>query len=117
LGLGYEDAYRVNLHEKYHKIPKEDRPRPKLEECVKGRLYQIACRNLRFGVYDGDGGFIGIREKFGSKFLFTELHWDKCTSFGTVHTAIDTGINLPKEIGTCERDNQPLFNWLIEQEF
>ena len=37
-----------------------------------GAVYRITSRNLSVGVYAGDGLFIGIREKFGSRFLDTE---------------------------------------------
>jgi hypothetical protein len=36
-------------------------------------------------VFDGSGGFVGIREKFGSEYLFTEYHWDTGAPCGTVH--------------------------------
>lgn len=55
-----------------------------LEQCRKGGLYRIHSRNLSFGVFDGEGGFVGIREKFGSLYLFTEFHWDTGAPFGTV---------------------------------
>lgn len=41
-------------------------------ELERGGVYEIKSRNLIVGVYDGDEGFIGIREKFGDEFLFTE---------------------------------------------
>lgn len=53
------------------------------DECQRGWLYDIRSRNLALGVYDGKGGFVGIREKFGSEYLFTEYHWDN-PSFATV---------------------------------
>lgn len=55
-----------------------------LEQCQKGGLYRIHSRNLCFGVFDGHGGFVGIREKFGSEYLFTEYHWDFDAYCGTV---------------------------------
>lgn len=69
-----------------------------LEQCVKGRVYRLHCRNLSYGVYDGLGGFIGIRYKLGSRFLDTELHWDTDQHFGTVSSMEDMGINVPAEI-------------------
>ena len=48
-----------------------------MEQCVKGRVYKLWCRNLSIGVYDGKEGFIGIRTKFGSRYLDTEYHWDQ----------------------------------------
>src|SRR5579862_4499253 len=37
-----------------------------------GAVYRIRSRNLTIGAYVGDGLFIGIREKFGSRYLDTE---------------------------------------------
>jgi len=69
-----------------------------LEQCIKGRVYRLHCRNLSHGVYDGANGFIGIRTKFGSRFLFTEIHWDADQHFGTVSGMEDTGLDVPDEI-------------------
>lgn len=55
-----------------------------LTQCIKGTIYKIWSRNLRIGVYDGKGGFIGIREKFGYEYLFTEYHFDTSIPYGTV---------------------------------
>lgn len=56
------------------------------EECKIGLTYAIYSRNLTFGVFTSgsDGGFVGIREKFGSEFLFTEYHRDLGGMVGTV---------------------------------
>jgi hypothetical protein len=69
-----------------------------LELCVIGRVYKLDCRNLSYGVYDGKGGFIGIRTKFGSRFLDTELHWDADPHYGTVEAMEDLGIDVPIEV-------------------
>lgn len=45
-----------------------------LADCVERGLYRLHSRNLVLGVYVGDGLFVGIREKFGSRYLDTELH-------------------------------------------
>lgn len=55
-----------------------------LDQCQKGSLYRIDSRNLAFGVFDGVDGFIGIREKFGSRYLFSEYHYDTGAPYGTV---------------------------------
>lgn len=56
-----------------------------VEECEHGYLYRIHSRNLRVGIYNKKvKGFIGIREKFDDKFLFTEYHADSGGQFGTV---------------------------------
>ena len=64
-----------------------------ISECVKGRLYKIRARNFRLGVYDGNEGFIGLREKFGSVFLDTEYHYDQGPPHGTVTDIVDAGVN------------------------
>lgn len=95
-----------------------------MSQCIPRRLYKIGSRNLSFGVYDGNEGFIGIREKWTSKYLFTEYHWDQGPPFGTVHTVIDTGIDLPEDIECIEyveNDGyieiyRPLFHWLEKKE-
>jgi len=81
-----------------------------LEECVKGRLYKLACRNLGYGVYDGEGGFIGLREKFGNVYLFTEFHWDIGAPHGTVEGIVDTDIVF--QLGDVTEYNENLFYWL-----
>lgn len=71
-----------------------------LAECKPGRLYKIRCRNLLMGVFNGkegsQAGFIGIREKFNSKYLFTEYHHETGAPFGTVFGVIDTGVDIPE---------------------
>lgn len=73
-----------------------------LKECVKGRVYRLRCRNLRVGVFDGNDGFIGIRMKFGDRFLFTEYHWEQGAPYGTVAGAVDMGIDVPDDIPITE---------------
>ncbi len=54
---------------------RELRERIAIDECKHGWLYRVHSRNLNLGVYrTDDKGFIGIRHKFGSRFLFTEYH-------------------------------------------
>jgi len=73
----------------------EETDRVPLEACIEGRIYKLASRNLEYGVFDGQTGFIGIRSKFGSRFLFTEFHWDQGPPHGTVFGVEDTGVNVP----------------------
>jgi hypothetical protein len=94
-----------------------------LAECRPRRLYAIRSRNLAYGVYDGSGGFIGIREKFGSRYLFTEYHWDQGPPFGTVSPQYDLGSELPEAIPLAESvdlagrraANTALFDWIDGQ--
>jgi hypothetical protein len=73
-----------------------------LAACITGRVYQLHCRNFRVGVYNGRKGFIGIREKFGSRYLFTEFHWEIGPPFGTVSETVDLEIDVPPEIQIAE---------------
>lgn len=57
-----------------------------IEELEDRGIYRIYSRNLEFGVYSEKvKGFIGIREKFGQRYLFTEYHYEIGAPFGTVH--------------------------------
>jgi hypothetical protein len=57
---------------------------PKVD-CKHGYVYRINSRNLIAGVYNSQtGGFVGIREKFGSEYLFPEFHRDNGPPYGTV---------------------------------
>lgn len=84
------------------------------EDCVVGNLYALASRNLTFGVYRGmpEAGFVGIREKFGSEYLFTEYHYDVGKSFGTAQPFVDLGpcpvTSLGEDLGTeCTQHRRP----------
>ena len=85
---------------------------PDPKDLIVGRVYRLRSRNLKIGIYDGDMGFIGIRTKFGNRFLFTEYHWD-AEYFGTVADAIDLEIDISLDI-----DDDEMFNLLekIENE-
>jgi hypothetical protein len=65
-----------------------------LDQCIKGHIYEVHSRNLHITVYDGKDGFIGIRQKFDDRYLFTEYHWDKG---GTVKVLKEIGV-LPPDI-------------------
>lgn len=58
-----------------------------LNDLIKGGIYEVRSRNLSLAVYDGKGGFIGIREKFGDRYLFTEYLSREC---GGEPTGCDT---------------------------
>jgi hypothetical protein len=66
-----------------------------MAECIVRRVYRLRCRNLSLGVYVGNGRFVGIREKLGSRFLDTEIHWDKN---GTIQDTEDIGVDVPEDI-------------------
>ncbi len=76
-----------------------------IEDCIRGHLYHIHSRNLTLAVYDGKGGFKGIREKWGSEYLFTEYHADQGHGCATVHPIKDYGptpqyLEIKTSIGT-----------------
>ena len=57
-----------------------------IAHCQHGWLYRIYSRNLNLGVYRSeDHGFVGIRHKFGRRYLFAEYHWDTGAPFGTAN--------------------------------
>lgn len=53
-----------------------------LDKCIKRGIYRIRSRNLSIGLFDGEKGFIGIRTKFGDRYLFTEYHHDSGLRLG-----------------------------------
>lgn len=72
-------------------IPKSD--------CLDRVFYRIHSRNLTLGVYRAEtGGFLGLREKFGSIYVFEEYHWDNGPPYGTVHPIEALPEVLPSEI-------------------
>lgn len=71
---------------------------PIMDNLITGRVYKIRSRNLSVGVWNGRDGFIGIRSKFGDRYLFTEYHYDASETYGTVYDAEDLGIDVPKNI-------------------
>ncbi|AEJ94913.1 hypothetical protein SEA_TYKE_54 [Mycobacterium phage Tyke] len=63
------------------------------DDLVVGAVYELRSRNLVAGVWTGRG-FIGIREKFGEEYLFTEYHYDDGPLFGTVRPVADLNVSL-----------------------
>lgn len=56
-----------------------------LINCKDRCIYIINSRNLVLGVFrEETKGFIGIRYKFGCRYLFEEYHWDTGVPYGTV---------------------------------
>jgi hypothetical protein len=64
------------------------------DNCKIGTVYRLESRNLRVGVFAASNTFIGIRQKFDSQFLDSELHWD-C---GATAVAIEELGVIPEEI-------------------
>ena len=54
------------------------------DNCVHGGFYLVNSRNFYFSVYNEiDKSFYGIRNKFGSFFIFPEIHYDTNEHYGT----------------------------------
>ena len=76
----------------------------KESELVDRRLYRIIARNFFLGVWDAQHrGFIGIREKFGDKYLFTEYNHE---TGGTARAWEALDVDVPPEIEL--REHSPL---------
>lgn len=66
--------------------------------CKDRQLYRIHSRNLKFGVFrESTGGFLGLRTKFGSAYIFEEYHWEN-EAFATVQPQEELPEVLPSEI-------------------
>ena len=53
--------------------------------CKDGYLYKINAINSHLGIFVRElDGFIILREKFRSRYLFVELHLDRDSHYGTV---------------------------------
>lgn len=83
---------------------------PPLIELKKGRIYKLNSRNLSYAVFDGNTGFIGIREKFGSRFLDMEHHWD-IGAHGTVSGLADREVDIPSDI-EINLESEKLFDFI-----
>lgn len=70
------------------------------DDLERGGIYEIRSRNLLVGAYNGDRGFIGIREKFGDEYLFTEYGPEG----GTVGVVKSLLGKVPEEIELREYD-------------
>lgn len=95
-----------------------------LVDCKHGTLYRLSSRNLSHGVFNEQTkGFVGIREKFGSTFLFTEYHWDTGPPHGTASPLKDLGpcpiTDLSEYSNMLDgrlQTNHELFAWLEQAE-
>ena len=75
---------------------KRNKNLPVISDLKSRQVYHLQSRNLILGVYDGEGGFIGIRSKFGAEFLDIEFHWD--LGEGTVKMVKEIPITVPCDI-------------------
>lgn len=90
----------------------------KLEDCKFRDIYLLKSRNLLLGVYNGRGGFIGIREKFGYRYLDTEYYRDEKTGTAIptelVQVSLLDHIEVVESLGTfcteCKRPGYNIYN-------
>jgi hypothetical protein len=75
----------------------------------------LISRNLDAGVYDAvQRGFIGIRTKFGSRFLDIEYHYDDDAERGTAHPIVVLE-KIPDHIIVRASDATTLLHkWMID---
>ena len=87
-----------------------------LDQCVDRAVYRIRSNNLGVGVFsEKTKGFIGIRTKFGNKYLFTEYHYDTGAPFGTVCPVEQLGVlpdNIENRELAADKNNQSLVDFL-----
>ncbi len=95
--------------------PRENRI--KLENCQHGKLYKLHARNIKIGVWCSETqSFIGIRTKFGSRFLADEHHWD-APEFATASPLEVIG-EIPSDIVIDKNyyGSEVIFQWLDAKE-
>jgi hypothetical protein len=85
-----------------------------LDDCEERKLYRLDARNIKIGVFSLKWGFIGIRTKWGSRFLDSENHWD-APQYATAKPLEVIG-ELPEHIECESTENKELFDWLEQQE-
>lgn len=84
------------------------------DQLVKGTVYKLHSRNLATGVFTGKQGFIGIRTKFGSRYLFEEIEYSQDNNYGTAVATemlgtIPLDIPLTDRLGTaCATCSKPV---------
>ena len=95
-------------------------------DLIHRRIYRISSRNLIIGAWNAEtNGFIGIRQKFSERYLFTEYEYD--IAEGTAVALDDLGVDVPSGIDLKEyqaspkgkewiETYRPLFDLLAEHE-
>lgn len=86
-----------------------------IDQCEEGYLYRIRARNIVLGVYTETPrpSFIGIRTKFGSRFLDKEYHYSIDARFGTATPVEKLELCPVVELKTqldlvCRKCDQPM---------
>lgn len=100
-------------------------PETEPDKLDERRVYRFKARNFFLGVWNGRRddlcGFIGVRTKFDSVYLFTEYHCTTGGSVGTVHQIEATEHYVPDDIeirenfDTCCRVCKGAIKWVPDQ--
>lgn len=104
-----------------------DKPGIPPGDLIDRRIYRVRSRNLVIGAWcAAQKGFIGIREKFNTRYLFTEYEYTLTGApFGTAWAMDDLGVDVPTDVQMVEylpdpdgtlRTNAPLLALLKEYE-
>ena len=75
------------------------------DQLIERGIYRLQSRNLMVGAWNpATLGFIGVREKFGSQYLFTEYEHDLAgPPFGTARAVEYLDVTVPDNIPMLER--------------
>jgi hypothetical protein len=77
--------------------------RTELKEWEERTVYEVYSRNLTVAVYRGRGEWVGIRQKFDSRFLFTEHSppgaFGTVTRVGAVLGALPPDVRMTEMVG------------------
>lgn len=92
--------------------------RIKIEDLKDRWLYQVRARSFQIAVWDAkEQHFVGIRTKFGNRYLDSENHWD-AKEFASC-CPMQEICELPPEIPNGDQGHygdKALFAWLISKE-
>lgn len=88
------------------------------DDLEPGRAYRLKSRNLFVGFWEPErGGFIGVREKFGDRFLFTEYLYKELSGTALPIEALDLWageVPLTEYLGifcqTCDEPVEQVWN-------
>jgi hypothetical protein len=112
---GFDSRWGLPFSERTVMHPRENRI--KLEACEHGKLYKLHARNIKIGIWCAETqSFIGIRTKFGSRFLDGEHHWD-APEFATASPLEVIG-EVPSEMVVDKHyyGSNVIFEWLDTKE-
>lgn len=85
----------------------------KKADCQTGGFYRLDSRNLVSGIWNGHS-FEGIREKFGTRYISEEDHWDDGPPHGTAKPLKLICVRDP--VWTIFVENEIKFDWIDKQD-